>query len=133
MQKWHGRIRKHQQTRGRGWSTFEIPLALAEWFDVDGANYSCIVVDCLTLWLNNLLREKARPKQISTHVQKFLRTIRACPSHVVLVSNELGMGLVPGDAVSREFRDAAGRMNQLVAAEADEVHFLVSGLPISLK
>ena len=128
-----GRIQKHRQSRGRGWVTFEVPIQLTEWFAVDGGNYSSVVVDCLTLWLNNLLRDKVQPKQVLFHVRKLLKAIKGCPSQVVVVSNELGLGLVPGDAVSREFRDVAGRMNQLIAAEADEVHFLVSGLPIRLK
>ena len=127
------RIQKHKRSRGQGWTTFEVPIQLTEWFTGEGTNYPSVVVDCLTLWLNNLLRDKVRPKQVPSHVRKLLKAIRACPSHVIVVSNELGLGLVPGDAVSREFRDAAGRINQLVAAEADDVHFLVSGLPLRLK
>ncbi len=128
-----GRIRMHQQSRGKRWATHEIPTQLTEWFEANGENYACVVVDCLTLWLNNLLREKVRPKQVSFYVKKLLQVVRNCPCQVVMVSNELGLGLVPGDAVSREFRDAAGRMNQMIAAEADDVHFLVSGLPLRLK
>ena len=127
------RIQKHKRSRGRGWTTFEVPSQLAEWFATDGTNYSSVVVDCLTLWLNNLLRDRVQPRHIPSRVKKFLKAMRACPSHVVIVSNELGLGLVPGDALSREFRDLAGRMNQLIAAEADEVHLLVSGLPLRLK
>lgn len=127
------RIQKHQRSRGRGWATIEIPTRIAEWLAEEGSGYSSIVVDCLTLWLNNLLRDKVRPSQVPTHVRAFLRSARACPGQVVVVSNELGLGLVPGDAISRSFRDVAGRMNQLVAAEADEVYFLVSGLPLRLK
>ena len=127
------RIQKHKRSRGQGWTSFEVPIQLTEWFVADGANYPSVVVDCLTLWLNNLLRDKVRPRQIPSQVRKLLKAIKGFPSQVVMVSNELGLGLVPGDAVSREFRDVAGRMNQLIAAEADEVHFLVSGLPIRLK
>ena len=127
------RIQKHKRSRGAGWTTFEIPVELAEWFTDHGENYSSVVVDCLTLWLNNILREKVSLGQVLTHVRKFLKAMRACPSQVVMVSNELGLGLVPGDALSREFRDAAGRINQLIAAEADEVYFLVTGLPLRLK
>ncbi len=127
------RIQKHQRSRGFGWTTFEIPVQLAEWFTLCGESYSCVVVDCLTLWLNNLLREKVKPRQVPSYVRKFLTAMRACPTQVVMVSNELGLGLVPADALSREFRDAAGRLNQLIAAEADEVYFLVSGLPLRMK
>ena len=127
------RIQKHKRARGSGWATFDIPTQLAEWFTADGERYSSVVVDCLTLWLNNLLRDRVRPAQVLTHVRKFLLGIRAFSGQVIVVSNELGLGLVPGDAISRSFRDVAGRMNQLVAAEADEVYFLVSGLPLRLK
>lgn len=127
------RIRKHQRSRGRGWVTIDVPTKISDWLAAEGSAYSSIVVDCLTLWLNNLLRDNVRPSQVPSHVRAFLRAARACPGQVVVVSNELGLGLVPGDAISRAFRDVAGRMNQLVAAEADEVYFLVSGLPLRLK
>lgn len=127
------RIQKHKRSRGKGWNTFEVPIQLTEWFESDGSNYSSVVVDCLTLWLNNLLRDKVQARHVPSRVRKLLNAIRACPTQVVMVSNELGLGLVPGDAVSREFRDAAGRINQLIAAEADEVYFLVSGIPLRIK
>ena len=128
-----GRIRKHQRSRGRGWVTIEVSTKIADWLTKKGAAYPSIVVDCLTLWLNNLLRAKVRPSQVSSYVRALIRAVRACSGQVIVVSNELGLGLVPGDAGSRSFRDVAGRMNQLVAAEADEVYFLVSGLPLRLK
>jgi len=127
------RIRKHKRSRGHGWTTVEVSTKVSIWLAEEGSAYPSIVVDCLTLWLNNLLRDKVRPAQVPTHVRVFLRAVRACSGQVVVVSNELGLGLVPGDATSRSFRDVAGRMNQLVAADADEVYFLVSGLPLRLK
>lgn len=127
------RILKHQQSRGKGWTTIEVPTDISGWLVDEGPQYLTIVVDCLTLWLNNLLRDKVRPAQVLTHVRKFLQSIAACPGQVIVVSNELGLGVVPEDADSRQFRDLAGRMNQLMAAEADEVYFLVSGLPLRLK
>jgi adenosylcobinamide kinase/adenosylcobinamide-phosphate guanylyltransferase len=127
------RIRRHKRSRGNGWTTVEIPAKVSDWLAEEGAHYSSIVLDCLTLWLNNLLRDRVRPAQVPTYVRKLLRATRFCSGQVVLVSNELGLGLVPGNVSSRQFRDAAGRMNQLIAAEADEVYFLVSGLPLRLK
>ncbi len=127
------RIRKHQRSRGTEWTTFDVPLDVADWFEREGPAYPGIVVDCLTLWLNNFLREAKKSTRALPYVQKMLKAVRACHSHVVIVSNELGLGLVPGDAVSREFRDLAGRINQIVAAEADEVYFLVSGIPLRVK
>jgi adenosylcobinamide kinase/adenosylcobinamide-phosphate guanylyltransferase len=127
------RIMKHQQARGKGWKTIEVPTNIAGWLTETGSRYPSIVVDCITLWLNNLLRAQVRPAQVLTHVRKFLQAIRACPGQVIVVSNELGLGVVPGETGSRQFRDLSGRMNQLMAAEADEVYFLVSGLPLRLK
>ncbi len=127
------RIQKHKRSRGQGWKTFEVPIQLTEWFESDGESYSSVVVDCLTLWLNNLLRDKVQVRHVPSRIRKLLKAIRACPAQVVMVSNELGLGIVPGDAVSREFRDVAGRINQLIAAEADEVYFLVSGIPLRMK
>ena len=127
------RIQTHQQSRGRGWTTFEIPTQLSEWFETDGLKYPSIVVDCLTLWLNNLLRDKVQARHVPSRIRTLVKAIRTSQSQVVMVSNELGLGLVPADACSRKFRDVVGRMNQLIAAEADEVHFLVSGLPLRLK
>jgi len=119
------RIRKHKRSCGDGWTTIEVPTKVSDWLAEEGSHYSSIVVDCLTLWLNNLLRDKVRPAQVPAHVKKFLKATRVCHGQVV-VSNELGLGLAPGDATSRQFRDVAGRMNQLVAAEADEVYMLVA-------
>ena len=127
------RIQKHKRSRGKGWNTFEVPIQLTEWFESEGASYSSVVVDCLTLWLNNLLQDKVQVRHVPSRIRKLLIAISMCPAQVVMVSNELGLGLVPGDAVSREFRDAAGRINQLIAAEADEVYFLVSGIPLRIK
>ena len=127
------RIRAHQKARGKGWQTVEIPLHLDEWFRGNGSRYSGVVVDCLTLWLSNLLREGVRSRQILVRLKELLDVSRAVPGHVVMVSNELGLGLVPGDPNSRQFRTLAGQVNQRVAESADEVYFVVSGLPVRLK
>ena len=127
------RIRKHRQSRGKQWTTHEVPLELTDWFQEESHHFASVVVDCMTLWLNNLLRESSRSPKVISQVKKLLKAIRLCPCQTVIVSNELGLGLVPGDAASRKFRDLAGRLNQLVAAEADEVYFLVSGLPLRVK
>ena len=127
------RIHAHQKARGKSWETIEIPIHVAQWFCRRGSQYSAVVVDCLTLWLNNLLRDGVRTRQIPSRIKEFLRAVQVVPGQVVVVSNELGLGLVPGDANSRKFRDLAGRMNQLIAAESDEVYFVVSGIPLRLK
>ena len=127
------RIRAHKKARGKGWQTVEISLHLSEWFRGQGSRYSGVVVDCLTLWLSNLLREGVRSRQILVRLKELLQVSRAVPGPVVMVSNELGLGLVPGDPQSRQFRTLAGQVNQRVAEAADEVYFVVSGIPLRLK
>ena len=127
------RIRSHRRSRGLGWKTVEIPVKVEEWFRRDGPLYSVVVVDCMTLWLSNLQRDGARMRQILSRTKKFSRAVRHVPGRVVVVSNELGFGLVPPDPTSRRFRDLSGQVNQIIAAAADEVYFVVSGLPLRLK
>ncbi|NKB82494.1 MAG: bifunctional adenosylcobinamide kinase/adenosylcobinamide-phosphate guanylyltransferase [Nitrospirales bacterium] len=127
------RIHAHQKARGKTWETIEIPLHVADWFEQEGHRYAAVLLDCLTLWLSNLQRDGVRTRQVLTRTKALLRAVRWVSGRVVIVSNELGLGLVPGDLVSRQFRTVAGQMNQLVAAAADEVHLVVSGLPLRLK
>ena len=87
----------------------------------------------MALWLSNLLGSGVQPPQILACTDELMQSARMVPGTVVLVSNEVGMGIVPGDAVTRQFRDLAGIMNQRVAAVADTVYFTVSGLPMKLK
>ena len=106
---------------------------MAEWFRDKGSRYSGVVVDCLTLWLSNLLCEGVPSRQILVRLKELLQVSRAVPGQVVMVSNELGLGLVPGDPQSRKFRTLAGQVNQRVSEAADEVYFVVSGIPLRLK
>jgi adenosylcobinamide kinase/adenosylcobinamide-phosphate guanylyltransferase len=123
------RIAKHRDRRGTDWLERETPLelvtALAE-TDGGGAR----LVDCLTLWLSNLMHaERDWPEEASRLVDALGRQ----KSPVVLVSNEVGLGIVPDNALARQFRDAAGILNQMIARAADEVEFVVAGLPMRLK
>lgn len=127
------RIHAHRGSRGPEWKTLEIPVNLAEWLRCDGPRYPVVVVDCMTLWLSNLQREGLRTRQILSRIKDFPRAVRHVPGLVVAVSNELGLGLVPLDSTSRRFRDLSGQVNQLIAAAADEVYWVVSGIPIRLK
>ncbi len=133
------RISRHQQERaGRGWETIEEPLALdhalLKVLDVD-----VILIDCLTLWVNNLLYVAEQQQQelteadIEPQCQNFLNACRQGLRTIIVVSNEVGMGLVPEDPLSRRYRDLIGRCNQLVARAADEAIFMVSGLPLRFK
>jgi adenosylcobinamide kinase / adenosylcobinamide-phosphate guanylyltransferase len=127
------RIERHQATRPSDWETVEVPTELAKWFIDEGVNYQSIVLDCLTLWLSNMKGRRLRDALVSKATASLLLAIRSTKACVVIVSNELGLGLVPAIKPVRAFRDLAGRVNQQVAAEADEVYLAVSGLPLRLK
>jgi adenosylcobinamide kinase/adenosylcobinamide-phosphate guanylyltransferase len=127
------RIERHQATRSPDWETAEVPEDLTGWFAKHGYIYQVIILDCLTLWLSNLQGRNLNDLAVFEATAELLRTIRAMKARVVIVSNELGLGLVPAIKPVRAFRDLAGRVNQQVAAEADEVYLAVSGLPLRLK
>ena len=127
------RIERHRATRSPDWETAEVPVDLAKWFDENKYIYHVIVLDCLTLWLSNLKGKRLSDSAISDVMTNLLLAIRATKARVVIVTNELGLGLVPAMKPVRAFRDLAGRINQQVAAEADEVYLTISGLPLRLK
>lgn len=123
------RIARHRADRGAGWITVEAPLDLAA--ALAGAREGEVVlIDCATLWLSNhLLAEHDLESETST----FLSALAACPAPVVVVSNEVGWGIVPENALARAFRDAQGRLNQQIAARAGLVVGVMAGLPMVLK
>jgi adenosylcobinamide kinase / adenosylcobinamide-phosphate guanylyltransferase len=124
------RILAHQQQRGVGWVTHEEVFALAETLKgVDGAG-RFILVDCLTLWLSNLMLAERDWEAPCEQVLQVLQHMRA---DVVLVSNEVGLGIVPDTPLGRRFRDAQGIVNQRVAQVANSVVFVAAGLPLVLK
>ena len=127
------KIAKHRQSRSSVWVTAEVPVELTAWFNEQGRNYRVILVDCLTMWLSNHCERGAKEREIVEATTTLLRAIRQVEARVVLVSNELGLGLVPADARSRRFRELAGEVNRLVAQAAGKAYFVVSGLPMSLK
>ncbi len=124
------RIAQHQTRRGPGWSTTEAPLDLAPaLLDAEQAARP-VLVDCLTLWLSNLM---AAGRDIDQESTALCQTLAAMTVPVVLISNEVGLGIVPDNALARRFRDSAGWLNQTIAATADKVIFVAAGLPLSLK
>ena len=127
------RIARHQATRSTDWETVEEPLEVEAWFAKHGLQYRTILFDCVTLWLSNLIGAGTNEAAIHMRVGALLKSMQTACARVVIVSNELGMGLVPADACTRGFRDLAGRVNQLIAGTADEVYLVVSGIPIRLK
>lgn len=127
------RIARHRTTRSADWTTVEVPVELAAWFRRHGNGYRTIVLDCLTLWLSNLRGKRVRDTDVSGRVADLLDAIRSTTARVVVVNNELGLGLVPAGKSARSFRDLVGRVNQQIAAEADEVYLVISGLSLCLK
>jgi len=124
------RIARHRADRGARWRTVEAPLALADAIRREGARDRVLLVDCLTLWLSNLLLGE---HDIETATIALLDALATTSATVLLVSNEVGMGIVPDNALARRFRDEAGRLNQRVAAVANEVLLVAAGLAIRMK
>ncbi|WP_447980201.1 bifunctional adenosylcobinamide kinase/adenosylcobinamide-phosphate guanylyltransferase [Candidatus Nitrospira bockiana] len=127
------RIRRHRRQRGPGWETAEVPLDLIGWFERNASRYAAAVLDCVTLWLSNLLGKGSSSEDVVRLVPALVRAMRGMRARVVVVTNELGLGLVPGDRTSRAFRDLAGQVNQQLARDADEVHLVVAGLSTRIK
>jgi adenosylcobinamide kinase/adenosylcobinamide-phosphate guanylyltransferase len=123
------RIANHRARRGDGWIEREVPLDLAQaLIETDGGGAR--LVDCLTLWLSNLLHSK---RDWSRAVAELADRLSRQRSPVIMVTNEVGLGIVPDNALARAYRDAAGHMNQTIADIADQVEFVVAGLPMKLK
>lgn len=126
------RIARHQARRPPEWGLVEEPLQLANVLQQHAAPERCLLVDCLTLWLTNLLCEN-EGKFFERGRDVFLSALPALPGRIILVSNEVGMGIVPMGELSRRFSDEAGWLNQSVAAICDQVTLTVAGLPYPLK
>lgn len=124
------RIASHQSRRGQGWETVEAPLDLAQALADHARPDRPILVDCLTLWVTNLMLGE---HDISRAFDGLAATLPGLKGPVVFVSNEVGLGIVPDNAMARAFRDHAGRLHQSIASLADEVHFVTAGLPLKMK
>jgi adenosylcobinamide kinase/adenosylcobinamide-phosphate guanylyltransferase len=122
------RIAHHRERRPAEWRTVEEPLALADALRREAAADTCVMVDCLTLWLTNVLLGEREEE-----IEKLLNVLPALPGRILLVSNEVGWGIVPENALARRFRDEQGRLNQRIAALADQVTLVAAGLPLLLK
>jgi adenosylcobinamide kinase / adenosylcobinamide-phosphate guanylyltransferase len=124
------RIALHRARRGRQWRTIEEPLDLAETLERESADRRACLVDCLTLWLTNLM-VGGRP--VEAELDRLLAVLPRLPGALVLVSNEVGQGVVPAGTMARAFVDHAGRLHQRIAEEADAVVFMTAGLARRLK
>jgi len=126
------RIKNHQAERGPDWITVEAPLEP----DLALAGPACrgpVLMDCLTLWLSNLLGMEEDHQVILSRVDRLMAAAKNCADPVVIVSNEVGGGIVPMNALARQFRDLSGAANQRVAAGADQVYLVAAGLELKLK
>jgi len=125
------RIEEHKKQRGKDWDTYEEPLEIAEVIKKIEGKYSVIVIDCLTVWLSNIMHAGLN---IKAEIEHLISSLATCHSSLVyIVSNEVGMGIVPDNEMARRFRDLAGFLNQRVAGIAHEVYLLVSGIPLKVK
>ena len=127
------RVLHHQQQRSSAWETIEVPFFLPEAIHKNGTDGHVILVDCLTLWINNLILDNDKPENIDNHIQKLTQSIEKAECPVILVSNEVGTGIVPENKLARLFRDIAGFANQKVAACVDRVIWMVAGIPVKIK
>ncbi len=124
------RIERHKLERGDGWDEYEEPLKIVDVIRNIEGKYSVIAIDCLTLWLSNLLMND---KNVEKEIESFCRSLFTVHCSLFVVSNEVGMGIVPENEMTRKFRDMAGLLNQKIADAADEVYMVVSGIPIKIK
>jgi adenosylcobinamide kinase/adenosylcobinamide-phosphate guanylyltransferase len=127
------RVARHQEERSRTWKTVEAPIHLAAAIAETGQEAGVILVDCLTLWINNLLMEKQNSEQILDQVQGLTKAVEAAACPIILVSNEVGTGIVPENKLARLYRDLIGSANQAVAECADQVIWMVAGIPVTIK
>ncbi|MFK5952251.1 MAG: bifunctional adenosylcobinamide kinase/adenosylcobinamide-phosphate guanylyltransferase [Desulfobacterium sp.] len=127
------RVEKHIQERGDSWQTAEIPVDIPEKIELLAPDVDVILVDCLTLWVSNLMFNEFDFQKIFEKTELLTQVLKktACP--VIMVSNEVGSGIVPENALARKFRDMAGFVNQKVAAASDRVTLVVAGIPMAVK
>jgi adenosylcobinamide kinase/adenosylcobinamide-phosphate guanylyltransferase len=131
----HDRVRRHRKARDDSWQTLESPLDLTGVIREQARPGVSLLVDCLTLWVTNLLLEAGEPDagRVETAARDLVAGLGAAKGPVFLVSNEVGQGIVPGNALARSFRDCAGLINQEVAAAAGRVVWMVAGIPVVVK
>ena len=124
------RIAAHRDRRGARWTSIEEPLDLAGALATHAIADNAVLVDCLTIWLSNLMEAGHDPAR---ETDRLASALSGTGAPVVLVANEVGLGIVPDNALARAFRDHAGHLNQAVAEIADRVLFVAAGLPLTLK
>ncbi|QJA09637.1 bifunctional adenosylcobinamide kinase/adenosylcobinamide-phosphate guanylyltransferase [Romboutsia sp. CE17] len=140
------RVKKHKNSRPSEWKTYEIYKNIYSIIQEISKEHETVILDCVTLLVNNLMFnsdinvDNANQEEINAlelyikdQVNKLLDEVKATDLYFVMVTNEIGMGVVPGNKLSRIYSDIVGRINQLIASRSDEVHFVVSGIPMKIK
>jgi len=123
------KVRRHRIQRGEDWTTREVPLDVPEALN-DLTAQDVLLLDCATLWITNLL---LADRDVAAEEARLVAALKVAKAPVFIVSNEVGQGIVPDNALSRQFREAQGRLNQALAAEVDHVVAVIAGLPLALK
>ncbi|MEZ0329791.1 MAG: bifunctional adenosylcobinamide kinase/adenosylcobinamide-phosphate guanylyltransferase [Dissulfuribacterales bacterium] len=123
------RIQRHKEERSELWRTVEEPLDLSRCL-LNSCRYPVVLVDCLTMWVSNLMACELSLDQVFYELCTALKRV---PNQIILVSNEVGLGIVPDNPVARRFRDAAGRLHQDIAAISDEIFFVAAGIAMRMK
>lgn len=134
------RVKRHQEERhGRGWATIERPTELAALFAGEVAGYDVVLIDCITLWVNNILFNSSTDGNgiddfaIGRLCDEWLLQRKKYDGTVICVTNEVGLGIVPDNALARKYRDLVGTCNQIIGKKADEVILVSCGIPLYLK
>ena len=126
------RVRLHKEVRGPKWQLREEPLEIAQVLETDVAGVEAVLIDCMTIWLSNVLLKQGE-KKVPVYRNRLIEALAQTKASVIIVSNEVGTGIVPEHPLGRQYRDMAGFLNQQLAAAADKVVMTVAGLPIFLK
>ena len=126
------RIAEHKKRRGDLWTTVEEPIDLTGVLQAQRGRIDCALVDCLTIWLSNLLL-RGGEKYVESKVEELMQAMPGLDFSLILVTNEVGLGIVPDNPLARQFRDLAGWTNQRIAATANEVVLTVAGIPMTVK
>lgn len=127
------RIHIHKKSRPRSWKTFENPKDITLLSDSIGSKFDLIIIDCLTLLVSGLILSGLKQASIESKVNKMLGALKKIKAQSIVVSNEVGLGIVPENKLARDFRDIAGRINQLLAAKSDTLFLVYAGIPLKLK
>ena len=127
------RIKMHVQHRPASWKVAEEPIKLKEVIEKNAKFFKVVLIDCLTLWVTNMILAKKSEAEILDEISNVIKTMKKKKALFIIVSNEVGMGLVPVTKLGRYFRDVAGKVNQVVAKMSNEVYLLVSGISLKIK